>query len=65
MGIRLDTADPRFEARFVALLATKREIAEDVEASARTIVDDVRKRGDEALYQAKREGRNRVIPAAA
>ena len=49
MAIRLDTTEPRFEARFAALLAAKREVAEDVEASARRIVDDVRQRGDEAL----------------
>jgi histidinol dehydrogenase len=49
MAIRLDTTEPQFEARFTALLAAKREVAEDVEASARAIVDDVHKRGDEAL----------------
>ncbi len=55
MAIRLDITEPQFEARFAALLAAKREAAEDVEASARAIVDDVRKRGDEALlaYTAK------------
>jgi histidinol dehydrogenase len=49
MAIRLDTTEPRFEARFAALLAAKREVAEDVEASARGIVADVRTRGDEAV----------------
>jgi histidinol dehydrogenase len=49
MAIRLDTAEPHFEARFSALLSAKREVAEDVDASVRAIVDDVRKRGDEAL----------------
>ncbi len=49
MAIRLDTGDPQFEARFSALLAAKREVAEDVEASARAIVEDVRRRGDTAL----------------
>ena len=49
MAIRLNSADPDFEARFSALLAAKREVAEDVEATARKIVEDVRERGDEAL----------------
>ena len=38
-----------FEARFAALLGAKREVAEDVEAAVRAIVDDVRARGDAAL----------------
>jgi histidinol dehydrogenase len=49
MAIRLDTSEPQFEARFTALLSTKREVAEDVDAAVRAIIDDVRKRGDEAL----------------
>jgi histidinol dehydrogenase len=49
MAIRLDTAEPDFEARFAELLAAKREVAEDVDESVRAIVDDVRKRGDDAL----------------
>jgi len=49
MAIRLDTADAQFEARFSAFLAGKREVAEDVVAAARAIVDDVRTHGDEAL----------------
>jgi histidinol dehydrogenase len=49
MATRLDTAEPHFEKRFSALLAAKREVAEDVDASVRAIVDDVRQRGDEAL----------------
>ena len=44
-------SDSDFEARFAALLAAKREVAEDVEAVARGIVDDVRKRGDAALIE--------------
>jgi histidinol dehydrogenase len=51
MAIRLDTADPDFEARFAMLLAAKREVAEDVEATARAIVEDVRARGDAALIE--------------
>jgi histidinol dehydrogenase len=55
MAIRLNASDPDFETRFTALLAAKREVAEDVEATARAIVDDVRMRGDAALidYTAK------------
>jgi histidinol dehydrogenase len=49
MAIRLNFDDPDFEARFRALLAAKREVSEDVEATARRIVEDVRARGDEAL----------------
>lgn len=49
MAARLSRSDPDFEARFSALLAAKREVAEDVEAAVRSIVDDVRRRGDAAL----------------
>ena len=51
MAIRLKQSDADFEARFAALLAAKREVAEDVEAVARGIVEDVRKRGDAALIE--------------
>jgi histidinol dehydrogenase len=51
MVARLDQSDADFEARFAALLSAKREIAEDVEAVARAIVDDVRRRGDAALLE--------------
>jgi histidinol dehydrogenase len=55
VAVRLDQSDPDFDSRFAALLAGKREIAEDVEATVRAIIDDVRKRGDAALlaYTAK------------
>ena len=49
MATRLTRSDPGFEARFAALLSAKREVAEDVEAAVRAIVDDVRRRGDAAL----------------
>jgi histidinol dehydrogenase len=49
MAIRLDSSEPDFETRFSALLNAKREVAEDVEATARGIVEDVRARGDAAL----------------
>ncbi len=51
MAIRLSFSEPDFEARFAALLTAKREVAEDVEATARGIVEDVRKRGDAALIE--------------
>ncbi len=49
MAVRFSRSDPDFEQRFTRLLAAKREVAEDVEAAARAIVDDVRRRGDAAL----------------
>ncbi len=55
MSIRLNASDPDFEARFAALLTAKREVAEDVEATARGIVDDVHARGDAALIDYTRK----------
>jgi histidinol dehydrogenase len=53
-----------FEARFAALLAAKREVSEDVDAAARAVVDDVRKRGDAALIEATRKfDRQELTPA--
>ena len=49
MPTRLDTRDPDFASRFSALLAQKRESAEDVEATVRDIIKDVAARGDRAL----------------
>ena len=49
MPQRLDARAPEFEARFAALLAMKREVSDDVDAAARSIVADVRARGDAAL----------------
>jgi histidinol dehydrogenase len=49
MPIRLDTRAPDFADRFRALLAAKREVAEDVEAAVRAIIADVVARGDRAL----------------
>lgn len=51
MVARLDQSDPDFETHFAALLAAKREVSEDVDAAARVIVDDVRARGDAALFE--------------
>jgi histidinol dehydrogenase len=55
MPTRLDARSSDFPARFAALLATKRETAADVEQAVRAIVDDVRKRGDEALIELTRK----------
>ena len=49
MSIRLDTRAGDFAQRFRAFLDTKREVAADVDAAVRAIVDDVAARGDGAL----------------
>lgn len=49
MPLRLDTRSPDFSAAFSALLATKREVAEDVDHVAQAIIADVIAKGDEAL----------------
>ena len=49
MAARLTQSDPDFESRFVALLSAKREGSEDVDATVRTIIAEVRARGDAAL----------------
>ncbi len=51
MAIRLDYLTPGFEAEFAAFLTTKREVSEDVNAVVKTIIDDVRLRGDAALAE--------------
>jgi histidinol dehydrogenase len=51
MPFYLDTTNPQFEQAFTALLATKREISEDVDRVVRAILDDVVLRGDEALIE--------------
>src|SRR5262245_11913668 len=55
MPIRLDSQSADFSVRFAALLATKRETAEDVEQAARAIIADVRARGDRALAELTRK----------
>jgi histidinol dehydrogenase len=52
MPIRLDRNSADFDDRFAKFLAAKREISADVEAQARTIVEDVAARGDTALLEA-------------
>ncbi len=51
MPVRLDAGAADFPARFAALLAAKRETAEDVEATVRSIIAEVRERGDAALFE--------------
>jgi histidinol dehydrogenase len=47
----LRTRDPDFEAGFTALLASKREEADDVGLAVAEIIRDVRARGDQALVE--------------
>lgn len=51
MVLRLDFAEPDFEARFASFLTTKREVSEDVEADVRAIIAKVRSEGDAALHE--------------
>jgi histidinol dehydrogenase len=55
MPVRLDTSSADFAGRFDAFLAMKREVAADIEAATRAIVDDVAARGDAALIEATRK----------
>lgn len=58
MAIWLEQGAAGFEERFAAFLTTKREVSEDVNTVVRTIIDDVRARGDAALadYSARFDG---------
>ena len=49
MAKRLVSSDPSFEKAFMALLATKREVSEDVDQTVAGIIADVIARGDKAL----------------
>lgn len=49
MAIWLEQNSDDFEKRFAAFLTTKREVSEDVGATVRSIIDDIRESGDEAL----------------
>ncbi len=51
MPLRLHSASVDFEASFTGLLATKREVSEDVDAAVRAIIRDVRDEGDAALLR--------------
>lgn len=55
MPLRLDSASSNFDAAFKALLATKREVSEDVDRAVRAIIDAVRAEGDAALVRLSRE----------
>ena len=58
MAIWLEQASADFEQKFAAFLTTKREVSEDVNATVRDIINDVRHRGDAALahYSRKFDG---------
>ncbi|CTQ76171.1 Histidinol dehydrogenase [Roseibium alexandrii] len=60
--LRLTNTSADFEARFAELLAGKREASEDVDQIVRDILEDVRKRGDQAVleYTAKFDRLNAV-----
>ena len=49
MPVILRTSEADFEARFAAFLRQKREVSEDVDATVRGIVADVRRNGDAAV----------------
>ena len=51
MPLRLNAADAGFTAAFDAFLNAKREVEEDVDATAAAIIADVRKRGDAAVIE--------------
>src|SRR5580692_6679059 len=55
MPVRLDSSSADFAERFAGFLAIKREVAADIEAATRAIVDDVAARGDIALIEATRK----------
>ncbi|MCO5131802.1 MAG: histidinol dehydrogenase [Xanthobacteraceae bacterium] len=55
MPIRLDSRNPDFAAQFEAFLASKREASADVEAVVRAVIDDVARRGDQAVIEATRK----------
>ena len=55
MPVRLDQSRADFAERFARFLAIKREVAADIEAATRAIVDDVALRGDAALIEATRK----------
>jgi histidinol dehydrogenase len=55
MPVRLDRSSADFDERFGKFLTAKREVSADVEAAARTIVQDVATRGDAALIEATKK----------
>jgi histidinol dehydrogenase len=55
MPLRLATRLPDFEKAFSAFLAMKREVSQDVDDAARAIIEDVARRGDDALIELSRK----------
>jgi histidinol dehydrogenase len=55
MPLKLDMQNSDFEASFEALLAMKREVAEDVDQAVQAIIADVIARGDAALFAYSRK----------
>jgi histidinol dehydrogenase len=55
MPVRLDRSSADFTKEFDKFLAMKREVAADIEAVTRAIVEDVARRGDAALIEATRK----------
>ena len=55
MPLRLDSESADFESAFKALLATKREVSEDVDQAVRAIIKRVRTEGDAALVALSQE----------
>ena len=51
MPMRLKSNDKDFEARFAELLGLKREVSLDVDNAVRSIIADVKARGDTALAE--------------
>ena len=51
MPVRLDSRQADFAAQFAILLDSKRETSQDVGATVAAILDDVRKRGDQAVIE--------------
>jgi histidinol dehydrogenase len=54
MPVRLCTREAGFEEEFRQLVAAKREAAADVDAAVTAIIEDVSRRGDEALIEYSR-----------
>ena len=50
MVLTLNTSDNNFDQRFAELLDARSQAADDVAASVKSIIHDVRTRGDEAVY---------------
>jgi len=61
---RLSSGDPGFEAELAALLAFEGAQDEDVDRAVAAILEDVRRRGDEALVECTRRF-DRWSPAGA